>query len=521
MRKFFPILLALSVSLIPACGEPSAVSIQAVNNLISKRPTDVAQKFIDALISRDKPLLMSTLTDIAYQQVGQTGGLAFRIDRNEMLQAIIVDEFIDHENASVEVESKLNRGRHVMSIKMRKHDRTWGVYGVAFVEDQHERLVNFEAGSAQLAGARAIRDSGRSRTDQRFGRHSGSQTSRVATERLAYDALVAFTLDEHDAAWQLENPPSPASARELLHEVVGSSGLRFEEGRYARRLGQELVLELAGLGKLKAIEVICNEIGLIPVYPDQLEHSSDELPALRFYEGHRDWPVTFVGPFMLEIENLQISESDASGELVLAVRALGLAPAMLAANESMIQLLSPLIVQNEDALNMLKEPGQVYFTNPQLEDGLFIDRTRYEIVGVEEGMDRLDSVEGSVILRRPTAVYQGQFPDKAARRGLTLELGPWQLEWKQKGPLNRFELRGDDGDYQRVHVRFAPSSALGAPLEIQSQMAFAESDHLWADMDTDETPSALAAKVYEVKSEEYPFRFDDVLFPAQLDYSEE
>ena len=121
--------------------------------------------------------------------------------------------------------------------------------------------------------------------------------------------------------------------------------------------------------KLAAIEAVCRQVGLTPVYPTAETVWNDKASArlIQFQREPRPYPVSFAGPFMLEVAALEENVPHGTGELVLRARAFGVTEAVAAGFPSMLKFFAVDEIRGPDGENLHGEEGVQWYSTPEVD----------------------------------------------------------------------------------------------------------------------------------------------------------
>jgi len=157
-----------------------------------------------------------------------------------------------------------------------------------------------------------------------------AETARIA-------AMEAVDVAQFEADWKASLDARGKPAGEVLTQLAEQVGLLAEfPPQFAEALAAPVSVEVTGKSCLEAIETVCTQVGLHPVYPEL------ESPQTTFFEdvpeedeprnrlslaaGPRKFPVAFAGPFLWEVTRVEEFPPNGTGALFSALRAYGLPP---------------------------------------------------------------------------------------------------------------------------------------------------------------------------------------------------
>jgi hypothetical protein len=503
LRTCSALLLAL---LFAACGESEPTT---------RPPHEVVRAFFDALIDGDVDRCEPFLSTRA--RAGLAGGRVLFVELGaERMDACHVKEaVIRGDEATVDVTARVGGTKQRSEIRLRSEEGRWRIY--AFGVRSNGSLVSFDLERPEAAATRGKEKDkakefalSRAFAEVLAELDAGGSAGDIARERRRYGDLQAVSRDEHDGAWPIDVFAGGRSAREVLFGIVEPTGTRIDEGLHAARFDGTSDVALGGVSRLEAIEAVCAELGLFPVYPDTHAVFGDEVPAITFREGPRSFAVAFEGPFMFEVEELEERAPYATGRLTLCVRAFGLDPAVVAANADLGPVVHVWDVRSPAGKSLLV-PGEGRVSDvASCVDGLFESRTTLELRGLLNDVDELASIDGEVALFLPERVVQLGFAPANLVPESTVRARGWAATLLEVGTDTAVELRGTSASNESTRVRFAPDDARGTPVGIRTQRATMMLDHVLFEATAAAPPHALALKVFNGPVHTVPFHLDAI-----------
>lgn len=133
--------------------------------------------------------------------------------------------------------------------------------------------------------------------------------------------LEAVSLDQFNSAWQITMKVNGQPAGELLGSLAAKLGMEFKPGEdQSVELQKTVSLNVTGKSRFEAIEEVCRQLEMTPAYSKK---------AITLQPGARTNPVVFVGPFFVELTNLETRIESATGTLELRAFSAGLPRTML------------------------------------------------------------------------------------------------------------------------------------------------------------------------------------------------
>ncbi len=495
LRTFALALLALTVSCAGSANEPA----------------DVAKTLFEAVRDGDEAGIGRTLSAQARTYMKEEGsGFSFKGESLDAYEIGVAD--IQGDLASVPVHVTTEGEEKPMSLKMRRDDGQWVVTGMAVAFGGGELPIDFEGGMDDFFGGAVEGIANEMANELASGMQeaftgamsdweNGGSEEDIAAARQLFEELRTVDVVAHDAAWKIDVSGAGRPARQVLAELTGPD-LRVDEGVHAAHFDRTTGLDFHGISRLEAIESLTAELGLHPVYPTGVAWG-DEIPALTFTPAETPRSVAFAGPFSIEVEELIENAPHATGELTLTVRALGLAPAVVAANREMAQVVD--VAELESAAGEHRaDPDMQYLGTPAHEHGMLVDRTSFDLVGLLSGVETL-TIAGKVSIALPADVGQVRIAPFVEGQW---SAGPWTVKATTAGEQNHFELAREGGVPESVRFAFAPDDAGGRPLGILFSTTNAWGDDVSADLQTPAMPAALGIKVFDAQTASYAFNIE-------------
>ena len=503
--------LSLALVLLAACGGSSeevrtSAGLPASSaNADARTPEDVALAFFETARSGDDEALARLFTEKA--RAGVASGEGIQIDAERLGEFEIGTAIVEGDQAKVPTYAVLDGEGQDMRLLMRREAGAWRLFGfdvsiggegwMTFnLESIEELLAGFAEGMAtQMAGA----------MEEAFSDWSqGGSEEEIAAERARFESLQPLTEDEHASAWQVDLDARDEPADGVLAGLVEGSGLVLEgtpEG--------SITLRLSGVSRAEAIERVCAELDVHPVWPEP-NHGWDDSDAntLGFEPGPRAWPVTFAGPFLIEITELAEKAPTTTGSLALAVRAVGLAPECLAYQTEMVELCSVETIEGPAGENLNGDDGVTFLGTPDIVGGYLTDTTNFDLKGLMRDVERVRSVRGSVSIAIPTAIAEA----RCSSTQEPVRSGPFEVRPKEWGTYTTFEVlaaSGEELDANSIEVRLSPTSQ-GAPLGMLTSDSMGWGDVVQASLQTPEAPEHVDLKICTTRTLRYEFELNDV-----------
>jgi hypothetical protein len=137
----------------------------------------------------------------------------------------------------------------------------------------------------------------------------------VAQNSPAFDALQTLDAAAFEAAWKADCVAQDVPARDVLRQRLGLN--LIESAGSQGPLGNNVSVNFKGWPRLKAAEEVFRRVGLRPRFV---------AGSVMADSGPRPFPVTFAGPFLVEVEKIEEYPAFARGVLTLRCFVSGIPP---------------------------------------------------------------------------------------------------------------------------------------------------------------------------------------------------
>ena len=518
MFRIAPFALVSSLFLITACGDSSPRPTPKPERhaglglpSLSVSASKVADDFLRAVKAEDVAGWERVMTAAAVEASHAEGGATMSFSGENLDSWNVGAESVEGDEAGVAI-TIVNEGvEQAMTLKLRREHGNWRVRGMAVPMGESEWFVDFEGGNDALGAigeelAEGLAEGLAESMTEAFETaaaewEAGGSSDEIAALHWSFESLVSVDEAQHDAAWRVDVEAAGRPAVEVLAELLDDAGLPYAHGDHFEHASG---VSLTSVSRLEALEALCVEADVRPVFPDAMSQWNGGSSELTFEPGTRAWPASFTGPFMVEAHDLEEHAPNSTGEVRLTVRALGLHPAVVAANTQMEEYLAIGGLSSTRGANLRADEDVHYMGSPTVTGGLFEYSLSLDLVGLLRDVESFD-VTGEVVLTLPSEVHVGEFPNGHVEA--PVQAGPWSITWQEPGQYNQFGLEhadGETGETGEAGVRFAPRFASGEPMGVQSENASSMFNHVSASLSTPEAPASLTLKVFtptELRSE--------------------
>ncbi len=517
MRRLILLSLASCLSLLTSCGDAEPSGPPQSTNTASlglglgqtrpaRSPGQVLDAFFEAIVAGDAEAYEGLMTSAAVEALHADGDSSMSFESDKVGSWEIGAQSIDGDQASVAVTLKQDGEEQALALKLRNERNHWRIYGMAIPMGEEEWLIDFEGGDDSMSQMGEELASGLAEAFEGAAGdwETGGSPEQIAAARVSFGALAAVKEEQHDATWQVGVEAGGRAAAEVIAELLIGTGL---SANCSEEFDQILSLSMSGSSRLAAIEAVCAAVGMLPVYPSSGVVWGGGESELAFRAGQRTLPVTFDGPFMIEVDKLEEDAPNSVGEVAVTVRALGLHPSVLAANEQMGQILALSDISSQAQTSLLADPEIQWMGSPTITGGLFSYSHSSDLAGLLRSVESL-TIGGEVILQLPVEVHTSSF--EACKAHATAAAGPWTVTWDKFGADNSFSLTNSNGSDAGPIMRFAPDLASGQPMGIQSESSSGFAGQISATVSLPSAPTSLAFKIIESRELRYAFKIDGI-----------
>lgn len=500
--------LLASLALLAGCGKgESAKQPDPLQREGVATATETAERFFTAVRTNDRVWIEHLLTQKARKGYADSG-VAILGDDLESIE--IGEATIDGQIGKVPVTLLVGGMQHDLTTTLAIESGAWRVCALSLWAGDELRTIDFEERIEPLPALADEIPNGVTGTELILAAAAPGRArvlAEVARDRESYAALRSVSSAEHDDSWQFNVYAAGRAARDVLVEVLGGTGSAFDMGELAPLFDKPLFFDLRAVSRLYALEKICSALEVVPVFPAASWRSGSEDPRITFRAGERQSPVTFAGPFLIEATKVEEHVPDATGALTLRVWSLGLAPSVLAANDTSRGVVGIEALTDALGTSLLARTDIPFAGEATVERGLFSHEVHVELSGLLRGVESIDRVAGTLELLLPAELQEVRyyFPAVGSKR-----FGDWLIECTSLGKNTSFEFELDGRELDPAAVRFAPDQANGSPLEIRARFGAAHGGKLMAEFSTLDTPAALGVKVYRTESVHVPFEIEDI-----------
>ena len=313
-----------------------------------------------------------------------------------------------------------------------------------------------------------------------------------------------ITTEAFTRAWQTSVDFQERPAAEVLAEVASEAGLTvFDTPDLEEQLQQPVTVKLENVSRLQVIEAICEQAGLYPRY---------KLKTVAVAEGPRPFPVTFAGPFLVAVDDVEQLTPYPVGSLSLQFFAAGI-PLDTAAQitslswatnehseDKFTQRLEPLTGGGKT----LAEPtGGGYTRRGSRSTVLFNDYL--DLRNLLKSVEAIDAIKGELSWPFPTEIKTLKFPsmDDAA----VAEEGDIRLVLTKAPTKDRLQMRLEIEGVSNKSVTIVGRDASGNAIDNNFSSASDFGGKKRLTVQIEEMPSSLEARIV-TKSDRATFSYE-------------
>jgi len=490
----------LATSLVAACGDPGGGG----SGGSSIGPREATRRFLEAATS-ETGNVEPYLTLAAREQWGREDGPSF--DGSKIRGYELDTETVDGDTAQVTARISDDDREQSVRFRLRREERAWRLAGMVVDFGGTDFTVDFEGGrdSVDEFGEAIAEGLAESMQQSMQAWQEAQQADRLARQLETYAALESTSPRDFDAAWRIDVEPGGRPVRAVLKEILAGTGVRLEgDGAWLDRPAGDVPPRLS---RVAAIEVLAANAGQVPRYeiPSDLL-AEDRTPVLRFDEGPRRWPVTFAGPYAVEVSALEESAPNAVGKITLALTTLGMPRPALAMMHEMGEWLRLEAVVDGQGRELRKAPDTRWMGTPTVHGGLTRDEYSFELVRLLRDVRSIERIEGRAILVLPETVEELRIDtDRQAQTSA----GRWTVTVRPSGTAVQLQLEAH-GELEDETVRFDPRDAQGEPVRVEHASSSAYGRVLRASLNTASPPSTASVKIVAPRELAFEFVLRDV-----------
>jgi predicted Zn finger-like uncharacterized protein len=340
------------------------------------------------------------------------------------------------------------------------------------------------------------------------------QPPTVLTETPKPTPLKSVSLEQYQAAWQVDLNVQNEPAGEVLKKLAGELGLTLQTTTARNTaLAKPVTVTLAQKSRLEAIEDVCRQIGLSPEYSPMTDGSKPATLSLK--PEPRSWPATFAGPFLVEVTAVRENAPYPTGQLELQFYAPGLPPDVLRVVRESRRLVTFEEITDSQERDLTDTGGGSGSSGSSQKTSPIYERTYYvPLKNLLRSVTAIKTVRGKIEFRLPTKIETVRF-DKLTV-GMSRKIGDIELKIRRANIRPNysslsFDVTGAPAGFQYGDVKFEFADAQGHMMRGSGGGASGFGDKWRISADVEGQPASVTAKfITQIEELNYEFRLADV-----------
>ncbi len=529
----------------------------------TQSPEEVAERVMQAATSKDEAAFMAVLTAKARESLASDDSGSFSGQEYESYE--IGDAVIDGSEASVPVSATNAGESENLNLKLRREDGAWRLYAMGMVvAPDTEMTINFENIGQMMQElteglGEALGDAFSSAFDDAF--QSGSPEE-IALKLAMFDALAPVSAEALESSWKLSGNFQGKPRIEALNAIAESIDLSIYAGDHADALAEPVGIDTTGMARLEAIERIANDAGLYSSLPnlqdwgiatafmegmakavgsmiggddsvvsiegagadamkdEAMQTDAPPQNAITFASDAPAAPPLFLGPFRLDLTEIEENVPHTTGNLLLQLTAHGLPAAVLSALETYGESFEVQEVVGPDGAPLI-DMDMNYMGGGSVVGSAYHDMAARELKGLLRSVDQIARITGTVELPRPTSVEDLDFA--ALESGASQTVGDLTVTVENVDASASFKVTGPEDVVERLAMYAQAYGADGEPV-----MAHYSDYQSWQagegtfSLSLEEPPSRVRLKMVLASDVSvYPFEFDAVPLKRAVEQPEQ
>ena len=518
MRNIGWLLIAMSwilaVSCNPQDGGQSASMVPSLNGPTAS-PDQVAEGFLTAMQRDDAAKVKGFLTTKARQALNDDEGFQFNGGDVESFE--VGQPEINGGSASVPVQVTEKGQTQNMTLKMRQDGGQWRIHGFGVsmggsaeftidLEGMDEMMNELGEAMAEELGQAMTEGFEQAMADM----ENGGSAEEIAAQRARYDATVSTTGSQFEDQWLWTGDVEDRPASAALTAILSGTGLELDAGAHKGLLRQKVSVPSGTLSRVQAIEAVCRQAGVYPVYPDNTvlwSHEGGPLP-LQVNAGARPYPVAFAGPYLVEVSELEEEVPNATGNIRLNLYAVGLPESVHSLMvDNMFQFASLAKVASATGHPLNAEEGMSYYSSAEVHGGLTVQSLSFRLKNLLRSVEHIALIQGSLRVVLPEVVretrWDGRKSGQWTDQGLQVEVG-------KSGDFDEFTVIAEGLETDNARVLYAPEDASGQPLGVTSSSNSNMQGRMTVAFQTPRPTANAGLKVVQTRAIDYTFQLKNV-----------
>ena len=537
LRRTLILLVLVSLNVLPltCTRQPGTAHAESY----PQTPEGVVQGLVDASHAKDETRFLTYFTSAARK--GLESGEGFNVDQCFENVQIGKAEVL---GSVAEVPTSLEKRGEKQDFRfsMRQEEGQWRIYQISISADGMNVSLNFEKVGSMLESFGAALQEDMEKAFEDAAR--GGSAAELARKKKQFQAIQPVTPAQFDARWKNSRDFRGQTVAEALEALAGYLGLSMHVGEHAERFAAKVQTDVRDMSHMQALEVIAGEIDLYPEYPSSAgmggrlvgamtsafvrgltgadsaltvdgsapppESSKPADDAVTFVAGKRSWPVTFAGPFRIDVADVTENVPHATGQISVALSARGVDEGVLSLLADHREPTTFDAVVNDHGDSLRCRDDVRFMGGGQLTGVTYESVFPIDLKNLLRDVKSVTSVKGTQRLVIPTEIKPVEFD--RPRPGQKKKVGDLPLAVKMAAENTTINISGPTETLSKLLVRFWALDAAGNDIGIFHQdCAMWMRDRAQASVQTAKTPAKLLLKVITGHEEiEYPFEIRDI-----------
>ena len=416
-------------------------------------PAALARALVAAVQAGDDAAFQELLTVKARQ--GVQSGSGFDIGEGRFGNARIGEASVTGDTAEVPLAVEQEGDTQDLTLLLRKEAGEWRMYGMRVAAGGEDMTIDLEQLAEMMSALATQMSEGMARAFEDAQRQHAERE--ITRRRQGFEALHAMSRGEIERSWRNEDDFRGRSTRAALENVARRLGLDIAEGEHVEALARAVDRDVRQLPRIVAIELLCQDVGLEPVYPP-VDMFAGEL-GVEGAEARRD-ALSFVaasgraashaGPFRVWVEHVDEYPPYGRGAVRVVVQGLGMDPGLLALLDALGEkvIFRSIIDANGNSLRV--NDNTRYIGGGSHMSDRYSDTTRIELKNLLRGVEQIATIEGVQRLVLPLEVVEVKFDhlEKGARQ----KVGSLTFTVRDTGPVLTIDIEGPEEAVRELQI---------------------------------------------------------------------
>ncbi len=488
-------------------------------------PQSAAESIVTAIENSDRAAFLACLTGGAREAL--EAGEGFDLSSGGQLATNIGKAVVTGNEAAVPLTAEDDGEAQSMTLLLRKVDSEWRMYGIRMsAGTEGEITIDFQE-MARMTNMMAEQMA--SSMQDSWNEALERQKAHAIAQRVqVFEQLRGLDNATFEQSWRNSTDFSGQTVEQAVTALAGELGLQIETAASSSSLQATVDTEVAGLSKIEAIERLCAQVSLAPVWPSvqmalQAEmsgESTEEHDRIRFEPASDDRHVSFAGPFAVRVTEVVQNVPYARGSLRLTTSAFGLDIGVLGSLTGLGETNVIDHVRDASGASLMAQENIRFWGGGTQRGTSFDSSTKVELKNMLRSVNSIGTAEGSRRLRLPQTVESIEF--ESPKIGDSGRVGDYTVKVKSIGASFSAEIEGSQEHIDEVAVFGRALDSSGNDMEISFDSASKWGrDKVLYSMNTDGSPAKFMLKIV-TRSQvlEYPWSFSDIALDRHAEMPE-